>query len=309
MLGLLGSTAQSSVPPQCGASYEVGSLMRNEHISEQVADLLTHSRFEVLPTNTIEQTVVESVPRDVRLTVTTSPTKGLDRTLDLAGRLIGHGYEVVPHLSARLVRDEAHLKDLVQWALEIGVEDVFVPAGDVDPPAGKYVGAIGVLAELTAMGRPFKRVGITGYPESHPLIADDITIQSMWEKREHATYMVSNLCFDPEVLSGWVQRVRARGVMLPIYVGLAGPVARTKLLTMATKIGVGDSAKFLKSHVSWFLRFAAPGGYSPERLLKRSAKKLTGPEALIAGLHMFTFNQVAETERWRRELLQSARRA
>jgi methylenetetrahydrofolate reductase (NADPH) len=282
-------------------------LMRNNHISRGLADLLARSRYEVLPTNNIEQAVVESVPKDVRLTVTASPAKGLDTTLDLAGRLIGHGYQVVPHLSARLVRDELHLKDLVQQALELGVEDVFVPAGDADPPAGKFIGAIGVLSELTAMGRPFRQVGITGYPESHPLIEDDITIQSMWDKREHATYVVSNLCFDPVVLSRWVERVRARGVMLPIYIGLAGPVERTKLLSMAAKIGVGDSAKFLRSHVSWFLRFATPGGYSPQRLLQRSAKTLTRRESVIAGLHLFTFNQVAETERWRRELLDSVR--
>jgi methylenetetrahydrofolate reductase (NADPH) len=280
-------------------------VKRYKHISVHVADLLMRSRYEVLPTNTIEQAVVESVPTDVPITITTSPAKGLDPTLDLTGRLIGHGYQVVPHLSARLVRDEAHLKDLVQWAHELGVEDVFVPAGDADPPAGKYAGAIGVLAELTAMGRPFKQVGITGYPESHPLIEDDVTIQSMWEKREHATYLVSNLCFDPAVVAQWVERVRARGVMLPIHVGLAGPVERTKLLSMAAKIGVGDSAKFLRSHVSWFLRFAAPGGYSPERFLQRSATTLTRPESIIGGLHLFTFNQVAQTERWRRELLQS----
>jgi methylenetetrahydrofolate reductase (NADPH) len=68
---------------------------------------------------------------------------------------------------------------------------------------------------------------------------------------------------------------------------------------MAAKIGVGESTRFLTKHASWFLRFATPGGYSPERLLARSAGTLSSPSAGVAGLHLFTFNQIAETERWR----------
>lgn len=275
--------------------------------AEGLARLLDAARYEVLPTKTIEQKVLDAVPRDVVLTVTTSPTKGVDATVELVERFRGHGYRVVPHLSARLIVDEIHLKDLVDRLRAAGVEDVFVPAGDADPPAGKYDSALPVLAELTALGRPFGEVGITGYPESHPAIDDDVTIQAMWDKRAHANYIVSNLCFDPKALTGWIRRLRRRQITLPIRLGLAGPVERTKLLAMAGKIGVGESTRFLASHVSWFVRLTAPGGYSPERLLRRTARTITSPEAGVAGLHVFTFNQVAETEQWRRELLQRLR--
>ena len=90
------------------------------------------------------------------------------------------------------------------------MDDVFVPAGDADPPAGPYDGALPVLRRLSELGSPFARVGITGYPESHPLIHDDITIQAMWDKRAHATYIVSNLCFDARVLGEWIGRIRRR---------------------------------------------------------------------------------------------------
>ena len=43
----------------------------------------------------------------------------------------------------------------------------------------------------------------------------------MWDKRQHATYIVSNLCFDPAGYRNWVLRVRARGVTLPILTGMA----------------------------------------------------------------------------------------
>ncbi|MDX3524339.1 5,10-methylenetetrahydrofolate reductase [Streptomyces scabiei] len=265
--------------------------------------LLRTVRYEVLPAGATEEKVLAHVPRDVVVTVTASPVKGLEPTLDLTGRLAAHGYRVVPHVPARLLRDDRHLKEVVDRLREAGVDDVFVPAGDADPPAGPYDGALPVLRRLSELGGPFARVGVTGYPESHPLIHDDVTVQAMWDKREHATYVVSNLCFDPRVLGEWLARVRRRDVTLPVHVGVAGPVQRAKLLAMATKIGVGESTRFLTRHASWFVRFAAPGGYSPEKLLTRTEKALTDPASGVAGLHLFTFNQIAETERWRRSLL------
>ncbi|MFF5365448.1 5,10-methylenetetrahydrofolate reductase [Streptomyces scabiei] len=265
--------------------------------------LLRTVRYEVLPAGATEEKVLAHVPRDVVVTVTASPVKGLEPTLDLTGRLAAHGYRVVPHVPARLLRDDRHLKEVVDRLREAGVDDVFVPAGDADPPAGPYDGALPVLRRLSELGGPFARVGVTGYPESHPLIHDDVTVQAMWDKREHATYVVSNLCFDPRVLGEWLARVRRRDVTLPVHVGVAGPVQRAKLLSMATKIGVGESTRFLTRHASWFVRFAAPGGYSPEKLLTRTEKALTDPASGVAGLHLFTFNQIAETERWRRSLL------
>ncbi|KPI22559.1 hypothetical protein OV320_1596 [Actinobacteria bacterium OV320] len=266
--------------------------------------LLESVRYEVLPAKATEDKVLAHVPREVVVTVTASPVKGLEPTLDLATRLAAHGYRVVPHVPARLLRDEAHLKEVADRLREVGVGDVFVPAGDADPPAGAYDGALPVLRRLSELGSPFARVGIAGYPESHPLIHDDITVQAMWDKRRHATYLVSNLCFDPRVLGDWLVRIRRRDITLPVHLGVAGPVQRAKLLSMAAKIGVGESTRFLAGHASWFLRFAAPGGYSPDRLLARTEKALTAPSAGVAGLHLFTFNQIAETERWRRAVLE-----
>jgi methylenetetrahydrofolate reductase (NADPH) len=240
------------------------------------------------------------------VTVTASPAKGLDATLDLTEVLTGRGYQVVPHLSARLVRDDAHLADIAARLIACGVDDVFVPAGDADPPAGRFDSALSLLEQLAEMGNPFARTGITGYPETHPRIDDDITIQAMWDKRRLASYIVSNLCFDAAAVRRWIRRIRARGVTLPVYVGLAAPVERARLLRMAAKAGASESARFLAGHVEWFLRFGAPGGYRPERLLTRLAPAVTAPGSGVAGLHLFTFNQVQQTEEWRRELLARA---
>ncbi len=89
----------------------------------------------------------------------------------------------------------------------------------------------------------------------------------------------------------------------PILVGLPGPVERTKLLAMAARIGVGESTRFLAKNTRLFARIAAPGGFDPMRLLARAAPVLGDASMGVAGLHLFTFNQVAETEAWRRDQL------
>ena len=269
----------------------------------RVAPLLQRPRYEVFPAKSTEETVLEWVPTDLTITVTASPAKGLGPTLDLTERLTARGYRVVPHLSARLVRDDAHLADIVARLTACGVDDVFVPAGDADPPAGRFDSALTLLDRLAEMGRPFARVGVTGYPESHPRIGDDITIQAMWDKRHHAAYLVSNLCFDPATLRHWIRRVRARGVTMPMFIGIAGPVDRARLLRMATKAGVAESARFLTGHTEWLLRLGTPTGYNPGRLLERTGATLADPASTVEGLHVFTFNQIRQTEQWRRSLL------
>lgn len=267
--------------------------------------LLRSARYEVIPTAGVEEKVRACLPPDRTVTVTASPSMGLEATLELTERLRAGGFRVVPHLSARLVRDEVHLREIVDRLRAVGVDDVFVPAGDADPPAGQFDAALPLLVALTRLGSPFPNVGIPGYPESHPKIDDDVTVQAMWDKREHATYLVSNLCFDARVLATWVARVRRRGVTLPIHLGVAGPVGSAKLLAVASRIGVGESTRFLRRHPSWLANLVRPGGYSPERLLRQVNSLLSLPESAVVALHVYTFNQLAETERWRQRVLRA----
>ena len=282
--------------------------MRNKQAAATMIRLLENARYEVLPTASTEDKVLASVPRDRTITVTASPSKGLGATFDLAERLVGHGYLVVPHVAARMVTGRTELAEITDRLLGKGITSVFVPGGDAEA-AGDYPDALALLEDLAALGSPFSHVGITGYPESHPTIHDDLTVQSMWDKRRYATHIVSNLTFDPAVVRDWLHRLRARGVTMPLLLGIPGPVERTKLLGMATKIGVGDSTRFLAKNKSLFARLAAPGGFTGESFLEKCAPALGKKGALVEGLHVFTFNQVAETEAWRTDMLQRLRSA
>jgi methylenetetrahydrofolate reductase (NADPH) len=264
---------------------------------------LRSPRYEVLPTDDVEERVLASVPHDVTITVTASPRRGIEATIDLAERLGRHGYQVVPHISARLIRDDAHLREVLERVAAIGRREIFVVAGDAKEPAGQFPDSVSLLAALMAEPHGMREIGVTGYPERHSFIDDDLTIQAMWDKRRIATYIVSNLCFDPRVVKKWVARVRRRGVKLPIHVGLAGVADPAKLLRISTRIGVVDSARFLRGHSKWFLRMVQPGGYDPRRFTIGLLPDLALPDRNVAGLHVFTFNEIEPTERWRQETL------
>jgi len=263
-------------------------------------------RYEVLPTEDIEGIVLAHVPHDVTITITASPRRGMDATITLAERLSKQGYKVVPHLSARLIRDASHLREILKAINEMGARDVFVIAGDAREPAGQFPDSVSLLEAMMQAGHDLRDVGVSGYPESHSFIDDDMTIQAMWDKRRIATYIVSNLCFDPRVVKKWVGRVRRRRVELPIQIGMAGVADPAKLLRISTRIGVIDSARFLRGHSNWFLRMLQPGGYDPERFVNALLPDLAAPDRKVAGLHVFTFNEIEPTERWRQGMLARA---
>jgi methylenetetrahydrofolate reductase (NADPH) len=283
-------------------------MMGPQTRGDVLRELLSRVRYEVLPTASVVDHVYESLPAGSTVTVTASPGQGIEPTLDIAERLAALGFDVVPHLAARMIAGPVQLAEIVARLQAARIDKVFVPAGDADPQGGAYSSALQVLEDLAGAGSPFAEVGITGYPESHPSIRDDLTIQAMWDKRRHATQIVSNMTFDPQALSSWLRRVRARDVRLPVLIGLPGPVDRVKLLRMATKIGVGESTRFLAKNGGLFARMAAPGGYDPARFLGSVSASLGREDLGVDGLHLFTFNQVAETEAWRRDQLERLQR-
>ena len=271
--------------------------------AEALSALLRHPRFEVLPLDGIEDEVRTHLGADVKVSITASPRKGLEPTIDLSERLARAGYEVVPHLSARLVRDAAHLQELLDRLLTAGVSELFVPAGDAAEPAGEFEGAAALLTAMGEAGRSrFAGIGITGYPESHHILSDAQTIHAMSEKAAMATHVTSQVCFDADVIASWIAAVRARGIALPIVLGMPGCVEYTKLIRVSMKIGLGESARFLNTHRNWMGRLLARQ-FSPDALLRGLGPVLTDPAAKVAGVHLYTFNEVARTERWRRSML------
>jgi methylenetetrahydrofolate reductase (NADPH) len=268
-----------------------------------LADLLLRPRYEVVPLRGIEEDVVANVPEDIKLTVTASPKRGLDATLDATAELARRGFQVVPHVSARQVVDEAHLAGILERLESLRLREVFVIAGDARRPAGRFADASALLAAMVELGHRLDEIGIAGYPEGHPFLSDEAALRALAEKEPVASYIVTQLSFAPESVTTWVARVRSRGIQLPVYVGVPGVVDRNKLLRIALRIGVGESVRFLRKQRSRKAGLLRRASYSPDGLLEGLAPALAEPGNGIRGFHVYTFNAVEQTERWRREKL------
>lgn len=282
---------------------DVRSPERSAAAGPSLVEALERPRYEILPLDGIADDVLEHVPVGRKITVTSSPSRGLEATLSLVDQLAPRGYEVVPHLAARLIADRAHLEEVVLRLRNAGVREAFVIAGDASQPAGEFEGAAELLAAMAALPVGLDEVGISGYPESHHFISDETTIEAMFEKEPMAGYIVSQICFDADVIRTWIRRVRERGTSLPIWIGVPGAVESRKLLRISMKIGLGQSVRFLRGQRGILRRFLRPRAYTPTELLIALAPSFAEPAAKVGGIHVYTFNELKETETWRRQLV------
>ena len=273
-----------------------------------VARLLRAPRFEIIPVRGIEDRIQGLSPRST-VTVTASPAYGLQRTVEVAEWLAARGYDVVPHLAARMVATRQELAAAVARLGTAGIDQAFVVGGDATPPAGPYREAAELLAELADLGHPFARIGVGGYPEGHPLISDQDLLDALLRKREYASYVVTQLCFDADALTGWMRSIRQAGVDLPVVVGLPGVVERRRLAEISLKTGVGASLRYLRKNRRQLTALMRGRQYDPTGLTRAVAGRL-GQEGLeAAGAHLFTFNQVGPTSAWVRSLAGAPDRA
>jgi methylenetetrahydrofolate reductase (NADPH) len=269
-----------------------------------IAHALRSMTYEIMPFKGTEDQVLAHVPRDVALTVTVTEAKGLETTLALATSLSSQGYVVAPHISARLVRDRAELADIADRLKDSGIDRIFCIGGDAPEAAGEFPDALSLLTALDESGRSFSSIGIGGYPEGHGLISDELIERALSDKAPHATQILTQLCFDPDTIVRWAERVKASGVDLPIRVGIPGAISRQKLIRVSARLGLGQSARFLEKQSNMFWRFFLPGGYSPNKLVDKLSPVFgSDSRTHLEGFHVFTFNDLESTEAWRQARL------
>lgn len=268
-----------------------------------LAGLMRAPTFELIPLkNSMDQAT--SLPPGATVSVTASPAKGIEATVALCEQLQAAGFKAVPHLSARMVRDRSHLTDLIAWLEGAGVDRAFVVGGDAKEP-GDFIDGLALLREMADIGHPLSEIGIPAYPQGHAFIADGPLLDALRAKAAFASYMTTQLCFDPAAITSWIAARRAEGITLPVHVGVPGVAEPQKLLAISARIGVADTHRFLVKNVRFVTRLVRSGGfYRPDGLLAGLAPALARPDAGIVDLHMYTFNAVDAFEVWRRAYLE-----
>jgi methylenetetrahydrofolate reductase (NADPH) len=274
--------------------------------SRAIAAALDHATFELIPLKNVHDQSA-FLPAGATVSVTASPAKGLEATVELTAALESRGFRAIPHLSARMVRDRAHLRELLARLADLGIDRAFVVGGDAEEP-GEYRDGLSLLRAMADLGGGPTHLGVPCYPQGHPVIPDDALLAALRAKAPFAEYMATQLCFDPAAIGSFIQARRAEGIGLPVKIGLPGVAEIPKLLAISARIGVRDTGRFLSKNARFVGQLLTSGGiYRPTGLLRKLAPVLADPTADIVGLHVYTFNQVEATVAWRRDYLAELR--
>ena len=267
-----------------------------------LARVLEDPTFELIPLKNVREQAA-ALPRGATVSVTASPGKGIEATVELAIELEASGLRAIPHLAARMIRNRAHVGALLDRLDVAGIDRAFVVGGDADEP-GEFLDGLSLLRAMADLGRVPKELGCPCYPQGHPDIPDEALAQALRDKAPLVQYMTTQLCFDPKAIASFIADRRAEGLDLPVKIGIPGVAEIPKLLSISARIGVQDASKFVLRNYRFVGQLLRSGGtYRPTHLMRELARVIADPTSNVIGLHVYTFNNVAATDAWRSETL------
>lgn len=264
--------------------------------------LLADAQWELIPLRNLADQLPH-LPPDSPVSVTASASKTLEDTLDLAAELCALGHRPVPHIAARMVSSRDHLEELLGRVSTLGLTEIFLVGGDVTSPAGPFDSAQQLLEVLADLEHTLTHIGVTSYPEGHALISDAVLHEALHVKQALlaesgiAGHAATQMCFHPRSIVEWLSSERDSGLTLPVHLGIPGAVDPARLLRIGTRLGIGASLRYLHKNTGAVARMLRPGGYDPGGLVDALAPHADRLD--IAGLHVFTFNSIADTVAWR----------
>jgi methylenetetrahydrofolate reductase (NADPH) len=236
------------------------------------------------------------------VSITFLPGDDVDHLAEVAQQVRQLGLTPQPHISARRLESEAHLRRFLgALASRAAVDRVFVVAGDLASPAGPYSDSLAVIETGLFASFGVRTVGVAGHPEGHPRIPGPVLWSSLRRKWErllelgHEPEIVTQFAFsaDPEVT--WLAELRAAGYGGEVRIGVAGPTSPQSLVRFAARCGVSASTKVLARYgVSLGRLFDTA---TPDLLLQELSMKL-GPEAERVRAHIYPFGGVRRAAAW-----------
>ena len=228
-----------------------------------------------------------------------------------AGALQQSGFQVIPHVPARFVRDEEDLKTRLAGFAKSGVTQVLALGGGAPQPIGKFDAAIQLMETGLFEAHGITRIGIAGHPEGNPditkihgeaVLLEALKQKQAWLKEKNIEgFIATQFLFDAEPLAFWAKGLREAGIELPLHVGIPGPASLKTLVRYAALCGVGHSARFIRKqalNITKLLTVSEPTEFV-EQLAKLHFEK---PELKIAGPHLYPFGGFDKLFAWRESL-------
>ena len=240
--------------------------------------------------------LAEILPPGTSIYFSAVPTITPDEVITAAASLRKAGLEPVVHIAARRIGTAGDLQELLTALRhEADVRRLLVIGGDVDAP-GRFPDALAIIQKGRLREAGIEEIGIGGYPEGHPRIAQGQLEAALDQKIAAAraaglkVFIVSQFSFSSERILAWLRQLRACGITVPVKVGLAGPASVTALLRYAKRCGVSASLRGLMSGAAAGL----VGNAGPDRIIDMLAAT---DEPGIAP-HYFSFGGAVETARY-----------
>ena len=243
------------------------------------------------------------LPAGTRINVTFLGNEDLPMRLAAASAVRAAGHIPVPHISARRLSSAAELEKFLGALSDAGaVENVFVVAGDPAEPMGPYEDSLAVIASGLPAAHGARHVSISGYPEGHP----DIDAETLWSALEQKlaavrdqgleASIITQFGFDTTPVLAWLEELRARGIDVPVRIGVPGPAGVKRLLGYARRFGVGTSASI--AHKYGFSLTNLLGTAGPDRFLNQLAAEHDPARHGVVKLHFYTFGGLRPTAEW-----------
>jgi len=230
------------------------------------------------------------------------PSRPQEEVVAQAQAVRAAGLEPVPHLAVRNFANADALRGFVDRLTgEAGVRRLLVIAGDRPDTAGPFLGALEAI-DSGMISRNIETIGISGYPDGHPRIAQHELDRLLAAKIEAAeatglrVEIVTQFCLDAAPIIAWLRRLRAHGVDHPVRVGLAGPTSLTTLMGYAKRCGVRASTQGLARNAGLVKRLL--GASAPDGIIRTLVETNRDGDLGEISPHLFSFGGVGATARW-----------
>ncbi|MGN5381037.1 methylenetetrahydrofolate reductase [Streptomyces lasalocidi] len=245
----------------------------------------------------------DSIPPGTRINITFLAGEDLGMRRAAARAVKRLGFVPVPHISARRLPSRDALDAFLSALAEDGTaENVFVVGGDPARPEGPYEDSLAVLRTGLLQHHGVRHVGISGYPEGHPAIADGTLWSALTDKaaaigaQRFGGDVITQFGFDADPVLTWLEATRARGVRLPVRIGVPGPAGVRQLLGYATRFGVATSASVARKY--GFSLTNLMGTTGPDRFLHTLARRYDPERHGTVKVHFYTFGGLRRTAEW-----------
>ena len=280
-------------------------MSASDHAPRDLAALLSSASVEVSSRGHQLQELRDHFHPGMEVTITFLPGDNYRHNVETAVALRRAGYHPVPHIAAREMPSREALADfLARLRSEADVRRVLLIAGDVVAAKGPYRSSLDVCNSGLLEAHGVAHLSVAGHPEGHPYLTAERTFKGLeaWRDWGRQTSIrvdvVTQFCFESAPILGWIGELGARGIDLPVIVGLAGPASPATLTKFALRCGVGNSMRALRSQIGRFGRLLTDTG--PDDVMRglRSAPAIA--TASIAGFHLFPFGGLRKAAGWLR---------